>query len=95
METETVTVAGVLPEVGDTESQLPPNGVVAPAEAVKEALPPLLPRVKDCEAIDPPCKPLNARLVGVTVRDVAALTVSVTVTVWLANPGAEKRMVPV
>jgi len=53
VETETVAVAGVLPEAGDTESQLPPNGVVTLADAVKEVLV-LLPNVKDCAAIEPP-----------------------------------------
>jgi len=38
---------------------------------------------------------LNVRLVGVTVSDTGALTVSVTITVWLVNPVAENVTVPV
>jgi hypothetical protein len=92
--TDTATVAGVLfPDVGDMESQLPPVEVLA--DAVQDRLALVLLTVKFCEANVPLVAPLKEREAGVTVNTDPVVTFSVTVTVWLVNPGAVKTTDPV
>ena len=79
--TEMVVLAGVVPEAGETLSQLPPEGVVTEAVAFQARGAPdgvALPIEILCDAAEPPATPVNVSVLGDAVRLAPGVSVSVT-----------------